>query len=71
MEKEPQNLMDGLFEEMNRVRELISEYKTLPNNVGMIGAALMEINIKNAEIAIRNNDVIAMIRTYEQLKSCE
>lgn len=68
---ETKTLMDGLLDEMNRVRELITEYKNLPNGVGNIGAALMGINIKEAEDSIRNNDVIEMMRCYEHLKSCE
>lgn len=70
MEK-TKTLMDGLFDEMNRVRELITEYKSLPGGVGNLGAALMEINIKEAEQAIKNNDVVEMIRSYSSLKSCE
>lgn len=70
MMEKTQNLMDGLFDEMNRVRELIAEYKSLPDGVGNIGAALMTINIKEAEQAIKNNDVIEMLRCYEVLKSC-
>ena len=69
--EEPKNLMDGLFEEMNRVRDLIAEYKSLHNGVGLIGAGLMTVNIKMAEQAIRNNDVIDMLVQYEKLKSCE
>lgn len=68
---ETKNLMDGLLEEMNRVRELIAEYKSLPNGVGMIGAGLMAVNIRMAEKAISNNDVIEMVVQYEKLKSCE
>jgi hypothetical protein len=68
---ETKNLMDGLLEEMNRVRELIAEYKALPNGVGMIGAGLMTVNIRMAEKAISNNDVIEMLVQYEKLKSCE
>lgn len=69
-QKEPKNLMDGLFDEMNRVRELIKEYKQLPNGAGFFGAVIMQENIKRAEQAIRNNDVIEMLREYESLKSC-
>jgi len=68
---EVKNLMDGLFDEMNRVRELIKEYQQLPNGVGNIGSALMKANIDNAERSIRNNDVVEMLVCYEQLKSCE
>lgn len=68
---ETKNLMDGLLEEMNRVRELITEYKSLPQGVGIIGAALMTGHIKMAENAISNNDVVEMLVQYEKLKSCE
>ena len=65
---EIKNLMEGLLEEMNRVRETIAEYKSLPKNAGMIGAALMEIDIKNAERAIVENDVVKMLIAYQNLK---
>lgn len=70
-EAKTRTLMDGLLDEMNRVRELIAEYKSLPNGVGNLGAALMEINIKEAEQSIRTGDVIEMMRCYSHLKTCE
>ena len=69
--EEPQNLMDGLLAEMNRVRELITEYKRLPNGVGNIGAALLANNIQMAERAISSGDVIEMLVQYDKLKQCE
>lgn len=66
-----QNLMDGLFEEMNRVRDIIKEYDSLPNGAGFIGSSLMKIDIQNAERAISNNDVIQMLKAYESLKDIE
>lgn len=65
------NLLDAMFEEMNRVRELIQEYKSIPGEAGMIGAALLKINIQDAERAISSNDVAQMLLCYEHLKSCE
>jgi hypothetical protein len=69
--KEPQNLMDGLLSEMNRVRELIQDYKELPNNAGWFGVSIMTCSIKFAEQAISENDVIKMLRVYETLKNHE
>ncbi len=63
--------MSGLLEEMNRVRELIARYKSLEGGVGMIGATLMENNIKLTEKAISSGNVIDMLKLYEQLKSHE
>lgn len=70
MTTETKNLMDGLLDEMNRVRELISEYKSLPGGVGFIGASLMEIEIKKAEKSISSGDVVAMLVCYQSLKDC-
>lgn len=66
-----ENLMDGLFSEMNRVREIVKEYDSLPNNAGAFGSALMRLSIQNAENAIKDNDVIQMLVAYEKLKEHE
>lgn len=71
MMEEDKNLMEGLLEEMNRVRELIAEYKSLPNGVGMIGAGLMTVDIRLTEKAIAEGDTIQMMVQYEKLKACE
>ena len=66
-----ENLMDGLFSEMNRVRELIKEYEhPALNGAGVFGAAFMKIDIQKAEQAIKDNDVIAMLQCYQALKEC-
>ncbi len=69
--KEPQNLMDGLFHEMNRVREIIKEYEALPKNAGAFASALMRLDIQNAENSIKDNDVIQMMVCYTKLKEYE
>ena len=43
---EIKNLMEGLLDEMNRVRRMIREYQLLPNNAGMLASKLMEFDIK-------------------------
>lgn len=64
-----ENLMDGLFSEMNRVREIIKEYEhPALKGAGMLAATLMKIAIQNAEIAIRQGDTIAMLQCYTALK---
>ena len=65
-----ENLMSGLLEEMNRVRELIKEYEhPMLKGAGFLGAAFMKISIQNAERAISENDVVKMLICYEDLKS--
>ena len=66
------NLMDGLFSEMNRVREVIKEYEhPALNGAGNLAAAIMKIDIQQAEKAIKDNDVIAMLQAYSKLKEIE
>ena len=69
--EETKNLMDGLLEEMNRVREIIAEYESLPNGAGGFAAAIMKADIKRTEKSISDNDVVAMLREYSQLKTWE
>jgi hypothetical protein len=69
--QETQNLMDGLFGEMNRVRDIIMIYDELPGNAGLFASSLMKNDIKAAEQAIRDNDVIKMLVVYNSLKSYE
>lgn len=64
------NLMEGLFEEMNRCRELHKEYKhiCLP---GAFGAAMIARAIELGEESIKENDVVKMIEAYSQLKEMQ
>lgn len=69
---EPQNLMDGLFSEMNRVREVITQYEAPElKGAGVFAAALMKQSIKKAERSIQSNDVIEMLQAYKELKEWE
>lgn len=68
---EDKNLMAGLLEEMNRVREIITEYESLPKGAGVFAATAMKNNIKLAEKAISSNDIVEMLRQYNDLKSWE
>jgi hypothetical protein len=65
-EKKVTNLMDGLFDEMNRCRELLKEYEAIPQ--GAFGAHFIRQSIKNAEDAIKSNDVLQMLAAYQALK---
>jgi hypothetical protein len=64
------SLSTAIFDEMNRVRELIEEYESLPDNAGFLGASLMKVSVKRAEKAIADSDVVAMLVAYEDLKKC-
>ena len=70
--KEPQNLIDGLLYEMNRVREIIKEYEhPMLKGAGFIASSMMKIDIQRAEKSIRDNDVIEMMICYTKLKEYE
>lgn len=68
---EPQNLMEGLLDEMNRVRECIKVYDALPKNAGTFASLVLGAVVKAAEIAIKKGDVIKMLQTYNELKNYE
>ena len=62
-----ENLMDGLMDELNRNRELLKIYQEI-GPAGRLGAMLIDRDIKAGEQAIRDNDVVAMLRAYNALK---
>ena len=65
----PENLIQGLQAEIIRVKEIITEYEhpSLKNS-GAIGAYLMKVDVKNAELAIKNLDVAEMVMCFNSLK---
>ena len=65
------NLIEGLQKEMNRVREIIKEYDSLPNNAGAFASGMMKISVKNAENPIACGDTIGMMASYSDLKGYE
>lgn len=65
-----ENLMDGLFEEMNRCRELAKVYESI-GPAGAFGRAMILQDISRAEKAIASGDVVQMVEAYKALESCE
>lgn len=63
------NLIEGIQEEMNRVRnELLPQYEAI-GPAGMFGVAEIKGAIKQGEQAIASGDPIASLQAYERLKS--
>jgi vacuolar-type H+-ATPase subunit E/Vma4 len=60
------NLIEGLIEQMNRVRELIKLYEQTPN--GSTAAAMMKQSIQKAEQAMSKGDTIQMMVCYTDLE---
>lgn len=63
------NLMEGLLHEIERNRELLSEYQSIPT--GAFGAMLVAADIKDAEKALASGDTVEMLRVYNALQNNE
>lgn len=68
---ESKNLMEGLLDEITRVTELITEYKSLPKGAGSFGATIMQVQVNKAKQFISMGDTIGMLQSYNELKECE
>lgn len=62
------NLIEGLIDQMNRVRGLAAVYDALPNDAGKLGALLMRATIMTAERVMAEGDLVEMIRAYKDLE---
>jgi len=63
------NLIEGLQSEMNRCRELIKIYESIPS--GLFGLTMIKQEIEHAEKAIAESDTVEMVKCYENLRKCE
>lgn len=71
MESEKDNLINGLLDQINRVKEMIKEYQSLPKNAGMLASKFMELDIKKAENAIAEMNTVQMIVSFKALNEYE
>ena len=60
------NLIEELQSEMNRVREIITEYEAIPG--GQFAASFMRRDVDAAENAIATGDTIWMMRALVALR---
>jgi len=65
------NLIEGLHSEMDRVREIIKEYDSLPGNAGAFASGMMKFSISNAENMMAIGDTIGMMKALNSLKEYE
>lgn len=63
------NLIEGLQEEINRCRELLTEYQSI-GTAGMFGAAFIKQEIQKAEYSISMGNTIGMLTCLKELKEC-
>lgn len=60
------SLAEALPLEIHRVQDMIPEYESVP--FGSIAAQLMKTDIEKAHKAMMEQDVVAMIEVYNDLK---
>jgi hypothetical protein len=63
------NLIEGVQEEMNRLRDVVIPAYEEIGAPGAFAVAIMKASIKNAEKIIATGDVIQMVQIYGELKS--
>ena len=63
-------LGDEFPKEQARVRELLAQYRAIGPS-GMFGAAMIEQAMQRADQAAISGDVVAILRSYEELKGCQ
>lgn len=60
-------LIKEIHKELERVRELKKFYDEIP--MGFIGASMIDLVIKKTEKSIEDNNVVLMLKCYEELKT--
>lgn len=61
-----ETLADALPNEMSRVREVLGFYKQI-GPAGMVGAAMIERDLRAADAAVISGDEVSMLRSFEAL----
>lgn len=62
--------MEGLLSELNRVKELLTDYEDI-GPAGVFGTIMLKQEIAQAEKAISSGDVVMMLQCYNSLKECQ
>lgn len=63
-------LGDAFPIEQARIRELRTQYMAI-GPAGAFGYAILEQVLKRADQAAMSGDVVAMLRSYEEMKGCQ
>jgi len=63
------NLLEAIQSELVRAKEILKMYEEIPQ--GAFGAAMIREEIRAAEIALLNMDVVQMLICYKQLKEIQ
>ncbi len=63
------NMVEALTKEIERNRELLEMYKTIPT--GKFAEIMIDKSIKEAVEALASQDVVRILRAYESIKNNE
>jgi hypothetical protein len=61
---------DDFPKQQARVRQLLGLYKGI-GPAGSFGALMIEQTLQRADQAAMSGDLVAILRSYEELKACE
>lgn len=64
---ETETLAGALPKEMARVREVLGRFREI-GPAGMIGAAMIDQDLRNADRAVMSGDIVAMLRSLKALQ---
>lgn len=70
MTVEVKSLAQAILDEQARCRELLAAYKAI-GPAGSFGYIVISETLKRTEKAVMENNTVAMLRCYEELKGCE
>jgi len=65
-----ESLGEALPKEMARAREVLGIYKSI-GPAGAFGATMIEQLLQRADKAVMEQDIVAMIQVYQELKAVE
>jgi len=63
------NLIEGMQKEIERCLVSLAVYEKIPQ--GAFGAEMIRREISNANKAMASDDVVEMLRSYQELKNIE
>ena len=62
------NMIEGLVDQIDRVKRIRETYMDLPDGVGIPAAVLMSKDLQKAREALSSMDAVDGLRAYEALK---
>jgi hypothetical protein len=65
------DLVQQLLLEINRVRELINYYDSIPNGAGKVGSSILQELVAEAYNSLVNYDIELMRKYYDLLQNCD